>query len=90
MDKGIIELVERMNNVLSFVEDADTLRNKLTSLTESIKKILATIKECSTAIQKILKRSRLRSNYRKRRLNLRSEGYLYCMEQEEWGRRKWH
>ena len=54
MDKGIIELVERMNNVLSFVEDADTLRNKLTSLTESIKKILATIKECSTAIHEYL------------------------------------
>ena len=54
MDKGIVALVEKMNSVLSFVEDADTLRNKLTSLTDTIQNILATIKECSTAIHDYL------------------------------------
>ena len=54
MDKGIVNLVEKMNDVLSFVEDADTLRNKLTSLTDTIQEILATIKECSTAIHEYL------------------------------------
>ena len=54
MDKGIVALVEKMNNVLSFVEEADTLRNKLTSLTDTIQNILATIKECSTAIHDYL------------------------------------
>ena len=54
MDKGIVTLVEKMNNVLSFAEHADTLRNKLTSLTETIQKILATIKECSTSVHEYL------------------------------------
>ena len=54
MDKGIVVLVEKMNDVLSFVEDADTLRNKLTSLTDTIQNILATIKECSIAIHEYL------------------------------------
>ena len=54
MDKGIVALVEKMNSVLSFVEDADTLRNKLTSLTETIQKILATVKECSISIHEYL------------------------------------
>ena len=54
MDKGVVELVERMNNILSFVEDADTLRNRLTSLTETIQKILVTIKDCTTSIHEYL------------------------------------
>ena len=54
MDKGIVNLVEKMNDVLVFVEDADTLRNKLTSVTDTIQKILTTIKECSTAIHDYL------------------------------------
>ena len=54
MDKGIVALVEKMNNVLSFVEEADTLRNKLTSLTDTIRNILVTIKDCSTAIHDYL------------------------------------
>ena len=54
MDKGIVALVEKMNNVLSFVEEADTLRNKITSLTDIIQNVLATIKECSTAIYEYL------------------------------------
>ena len=54
MDKEIVTLVEKMNSVLSFVEEADTLRNKLTSLTDTIQEILATIKECSTAIHEYL------------------------------------
>ena len=54
MDKGIVALVEKMNSVLSFVEEADTLRNKLTSLMDTIENILATIKECSTAIHDYL------------------------------------
>ena len=54
MDKGIIILVEKMNDVLAFVEDADTLRTKLTSVTDTIQKILTTIKECSTAIHDYL------------------------------------
>ena len=54
MDKGIVNLVEKMNDVLSFVEEADTLRNKLTSLTNTIQKILTTIKKCSTAIHEYL------------------------------------
>ena len=54
MDKGIVILVEKMNDVLSFVVDTDTLRSKLTSLTDTVQKILATIKECSTAIHEYL------------------------------------
>ena len=54
MDKGIVILVEKMNDVLSFVVDTDTLRSKLTSLTDTIQNILATIKDCSTAIHNYL------------------------------------
>ena len=54
MDKGIVNLVEKMNDVLAFVEDADTLRNKLTRRNDIIQKILTTIKECSTSIHEYL------------------------------------
>ena len=59
MDKGIVALVEKMNNVLSFAEDADTLRNKLTRLKDIIQNILATIKECSTSIHEYLASSKI-------------------------------
>ena len=57
MDNEIINLVQAMNDVLSFVEEADTLRNKLTSLTETIQKILVVIQECSTSIYEYLNSS---------------------------------
>ena len=57
MDHGIIDLVQAMNDVLSFVEEADTLHNKLTSLTETIQKILVVIQECSTSIYEYLNSS---------------------------------
>ena len=60
MDKGIVALVEKMNNVLSFAEEADTLRNKLTSLTDTIQNILATIKACSTSIHEYLESGTIR------------------------------
>ena len=59
MDKEIVALVEKMNNVLSFAEDADTLRNKLTRLKDIIQNILATIKECSTSIHEYLAASKI-------------------------------
>ena len=54
MDSEIIDLVQAMNNILSFIEEADTLHNKLTSLAETIQKILVVIQECSTSIYEYL------------------------------------
>ena len=54
MDEEIKELVEEMDNALTFVQDVELLRNKLERFTELIEQVLQVIKECSESINKYL------------------------------------
>ena len=54
VDKDIIELVGDMDDVLSFVEDVDVLKDKLTSFTSTIEQILLTIDSCCSWVKKYL------------------------------------
>ena len=54
MDEEITELVEELDNALTFVQDVELLRNKLERFTELIEQVLQVIKECSKSINKYL------------------------------------
>ena len=54
MDKDIADLVEQMSNILSFVEDTDSLEAKLKNFATCIRSVLQTIKDCSESIHKYL------------------------------------
>ena len=57
MDKGVVELVGIMNDVLSFVEDTDILKEKLQTFLNTVGEALLTIDECNMVIQKYLSNS---------------------------------
>lgn len=50
VEKDIVDIVEQMNGVLSFVEEADMLKERVKKLTKPIQSALETIKECSELI----------------------------------------
>ena len=54
VENDIKELVGQMNNILSFVEDTEVLKEKLNHFSDSIQSILQTIKECSENIHSYL------------------------------------
>lgn len=54
MDSDIVELVNQMNGVLSFVEDTDHLKAKLENFTQVIEDILQLIGDCCKSISKYL------------------------------------
>ena len=54
VDKDIVELVGNMDDVLSFVEDVDVLKDKLKRFTSTIEQILLTIDSCCSWVKKYL------------------------------------
>ena len=54
MDKDIVDLVGDMDDILSFVEDVDVLKDKLKRFTSTIEEILLTIDKCCSWIKKFL------------------------------------
>ena len=55
VDKDIIELVGDMDDILSFVEDVDGLKDKLKRFTSTIEQILLTIDSCCSWVKEYLK-----------------------------------
>ena len=51
MDKDIVDLVGDMDDILSFVEDVDALKDKLKRFTDTIQQILETIVACGSLIR---------------------------------------
>ena len=54
MDKDIVDLVGDMDDILSFVEDVDGLKDKLKRFTSTIEQILLTINKCCAWMKKYL------------------------------------
>jgi len=54
VENDIKDLVGQMNSILSFVEDAEVLKEKLKHFSDSIQSILQMIKECSESIHNYL------------------------------------
>ena len=54
VDKDIAELVGEMDDILSFVEDVDVLKDKLKRFTSTIEQILLTIDSCCSWVKKYL------------------------------------
>ena len=54
MDKKIIELIADIDDILSFVEDMDVLKDKLKHFLDTIQQILQTITSCSSLIREYL------------------------------------
>lgn len=57
MDLEILDLVQTMDQALSFVDDTAILQQKLTKFLETIEEVLRMVEECSTCIQKYLESS---------------------------------
>ena len=54
MDKDVVDLVVSMEKMLSFVEDTDSLREKLNQFTDTVNKVLQGIAACSKAIREYI------------------------------------
>ena len=54
VDKDIAELVGEMDDILSFVEDVDVLKDKLKQFMSTIEQILLTIDLCCSWVKKYL------------------------------------
>ena len=54
MDKKIIELIIDVDDILSFVEDVDVLKDKLNHFLDTIQQLLETITACSSLIREYL------------------------------------
>ena len=54
MDKKITELIVDIDDVLSFVEDVEVLKDKLKHFLDTIQQILETIIACSSLIREYL------------------------------------
>ena len=57
MESEIVQLVNDMNDMLSFVEDTDLLRDKLKNFRRTIEEALQGITDCCEAIRKYLNAS---------------------------------
>ena len=55
MDKEIVGLIVVIDDILSFVEDVDVLKDKLKHFTDTLEQILTTITTCGTCIERYLK-----------------------------------
>ena len=54
MDKDIADLVGDIDDILSFVEDVDVLKDKLKRFTSTIEQILSTIDSCCSWVKRYL------------------------------------
>lgn len=55
VEKDIVDIVEQMNDTLSFVEEANMLKERVEKLTKPIQSALEKIKECSELIHTYMK-----------------------------------
>lgn len=54
MDEGVAQLVEIMNETISFVEDLEVLKDKLKHFADTIQEVLILIQACSLSIRTYL------------------------------------
>ena len=63
MDEDVTELVEDMDELLSFVDNVDILKEKLKHFLDTIERILRTIEECCEFIRAYLERNTIGTTF---------------------------